>query len=752
MVYIVHNPEDGGVVFRPPTLRVCRRRHRSDSGETPGLLEEQWDDRIVPETMEWAANGRISTLTVRYVLGLDPSTGSGRVRPEHAHARLDIGDQLRLVDQTGGRRTEWFCGLVTQVHPVIQSNPDLEAYEAIASGPEIRLAGKAVTGRWVKTIARDDTEIAGTATTAAARRAAVTGSDFPVVFNEAGLPNATGEDFRLGGVFDHDSIDPASNACKVFEVSGRTLAAEGSQVSATHWTAYAALRSLAEWVDDYDVISPWTDWEAIGELLDCIVLGEVSVDGLSLLEAMRAVLLPVGFGFALRPWSESTEWRSDYTRAPDTAKHRLIVFPLRRAGRSGMPVRLALASVAGERVSMDAAGAANVQRIEQVRDARRVANDVIVIGDVRRRQVSLAFTHEAQQRDLHPLWDTSAHDLADWATSGRVEPMELSTTGSFTIDAFDRRYNACGAEHPEYLHVFRTFVWNEDGAFEGLGLPVPDLAAMGLADADGNWLRRPRPLGRTFLYEEGDGKTATFGARVQMTIDGPDESAMWMDVPARVLSDRAGFRIVRPVLMGGEGGQTWRPYARATGSTIGGQLVAEAYGDYSFLTLLYNTVHEAGSPKIKFRLVGSVESDAHLRAHAERRAEHSGWPLPARTMVRAPARFQQRDVLTDPWSLGSDRRDLRDDSAEAEACAAAIRDAAEHCIGHGSVVLRGLHRQVSPGATIDCTGPRRFDFDTDGRGTGERHYPIVVAVTYDFREGAAKTQLVLDTPALGLPR
>jgi len=755
MVHFVHDPGGGGAVFRPPTLRVYRRPLRAGAGDEPRFQAERPDERIVPQTMQWAANGRVSTLAVRYVLGAEPG-GGGRIRPEHADGRLDIGDGLRLIERADGRRVEWFAGLVTQVHPIIQSNPDLESYEAIASGPEVRLAAKVVSGRWVKTVARDDAEIAGTATAADARRSAVAASHFPAVFNEAGLPNATADGFRLGSIFDHAAINVANNACNAFETPGRTVTAEGSQVAAGHWTAYAALRSLIEWVDDYDVISPRTDWAGIAEALDGVVLGEVSVDGLNLLEAVRAILLPAGFGFALLPWADDEPWRSDYTRASDTDKHRLIVFPLRRGDgdERDSPLRLNLASVDGPAVTIDspAGQAANVQRIEQVRDARGVANDVTVVGDVLRRQVSLSFTYDWCHRDLHPLWDTSDHSLADWATDGLVEPMGLSGSGGCAIEAFDRRYNARGADHPQYMHVFRTFVWNEDGAFAGLGMPTPDLAEMGLADEGGNWVRRPRPVGPTFLFDDAEAKVRTCAARVQMAIDGTDEERTWMDVPAVLLAGRAGFRIVRPTLMGLGDGETWRPYARAKGKTLGGQWIAEVYGAQSFLTLLYNTVHEAGSPKLKFRLVGSVESDAHVVARAARRASHSAWPLAARVLVRAPDRFQRRDVLTDPWGLDASRRDLRDDTAAAGSFAAAVRDAGEHCMGHGSVVLRGLHRQIAPGRTVDATAPRRFDFDTDGRGTEGRHCPIVVAVTYDFREGAGKTELALDTPALELSR
>ncbi|KKK59253.1 hypothetical protein LCGC14_3036260, partial [marine sediment metagenome] len=70
----------------------------------------------------------------------------------------------------------------------------------------------------------------------------------------------------------------------------RAVNTSGAKVQAVHWTAYAALRSLIEWVDDYDVISPETDWDAIADALGSAVIAETAVDALTLDEAIGDLL------------------------------------------------------------------------------------------------------------------------------------------------------------------------------------------------------------------------------------------------------------------------------------------------------------------------------------------------------------------------------------------------------------------------------------------------------------------------------
>ncbi|KKK68584.1 hypothetical protein LCGC14_2942590, partial [marine sediment metagenome] len=341
--------------------------------------------------------------------------------------------------------------------------------------------------------------------------------------------------------------------------------------------------------------------------------------------------------------------------------------------------------------------------------------------------------------------DTAEHDLAGWANADDViESEEMDTSGDYTAEEFDKKFNARGSEHHQHRHVFRSFVWNEDGALSPLAATIPDLADFGLADADGNWLRRPRPVGRTFLYDEGDALTGTYPAKVQMAIDDPnDESRTWIDIPAKPLPDRAGFRIVRAILSGDKDIETWHPWADARGQADSGNLISEDYGAYSFLTLLYNTLDSAGDPKIRIRLIGSVESDEHVLGQAQRELSRSGWPYPAQRVVRAADRFARRDVMTDPWSLGAGRQDTRDDSAAAASYAATLRDGYQHTLAHGSIVLRGISRSYRPGDAVEQTWPRRVGLAAGDDANDDR--PIIAGVTYDFREGACRTELALDT-------
>jgi len=393
-----------------------------------------------------------------------------------------------------------------------------------------------------------------------------------------------------------------------------------------------------------------------------------------------------------------------------------------------------------------------VQRVDYVRDLHHVANRVVVVGDRRRRQVALEFNYRTEgegKRDLVPLWDTEEHDLANWAVDGVIDPTLWSATGSHTAAVFDRRYNKRGAEHHLYQHVFRTFVWNEDGAFCCMGHPVPDLRDFGVGDGT-NFIRRPRPVGPTFLRDEGDGRVRNFPARVQMGIDNEDLELTWLDVPeAVVLPDRAGFTIVRNVLAGADEGETWRPYRGCLAKAADGQSIHDKYGDLTYLTLLYNTLRQEGV-RLRFRLIGSVECDDAVTAVAGRELD-SGWPFTATRILYVPSRFKWREVPegTD-LSLGSDRHDRRDDTADAMALARTVREASQQALGHGSVVLRGLHRGYCPGMAVPGTTGRCIDFSVDGGGRSA--YPVIVAVRYDFTEGVHKTELVLDSSLLALPR
>jgi len=667
MPAFVYRPAGRGVRFRPPRVRVYRRRcHAPLSGRRPRFGRAAFDPRVSAREMRWACNGELSTLSLTVQLGAGVGLPE-RLRPERAERRTGVGDGVVLTRPVSadGRLSavaeELFCGTIGRVRPLIAAGPDREAFEATAYGPELRLRQKAVSGQWCKTVARDDAELAGEADPGGARRGAVAATDLPAVFNPGGSPNATAAGFRLATIHDHPAVGAEHNRCRAFETPDRRAGAGGA-VAAVHWSAAAALRSLIEYVDDYDAVSPATDWAAIERLLDGAPLGEVAVEGLSLLEAVRAVLLPLGFAFALEPWRAPAAWGGPVPPT-DTDKHRLIVFRLHRSGRRRCPYaapvhggNVAAGSRAGQR--------AQVQRLDFVRDARRVANAVTVVGDLRRRQAVL-----------------------------------------------------------------------EDGALAPVIEVAADLGGFGAADGV-NWVRRPRPVGRTFLHDEGEARVRTYPATVQLGIDGDADS--WVPCPAAVLPDRAGVTIARAAL------HDWYPYDRHDVP----QALRDLYGStgsapVSYLTALHNALTGGAGPKLRLRLIGSIECDEAVRGVAPRRAG-GAWPWPAERVVRAPDRFRWRDVAEGAFALGADRHDARDDRAAAAAAAAALRAAGEHCRGRGSLRLRGIVRAFRPGDAVGQTAGRRFDLSVDA--PGGRAGPVITAVRYDFRTAAGKTELVLAAP------
>jgi len=754
--YIAYKSADRGARFRPPRMQVEIRRCLTCGGGRPGFSAPVDDWRVSPESMHWGCNGRLSTASLKYELGRNTEAAE-HVPAENAADGLHTGDEVVLFTSGQGDgpfeadRQEWFRGIVGQQHLLIQSHRDFEGFEVVAYGPELRLRGKAICGQWNKTGARDDEEMAGGASQATARRSYVCQSGLPAVFNPGGRANASNHDFRLATLYDTGAGGSDESRCKVFEAVGRkVLDSSGSPlVEAVHWTAYTAVRSLVEWVDDCEVISPGTDWEGIESLLGEAVMGEISVQGMDLLEALRAVLLPLGFGFALEPWAERSKTGAETS---PKRRHRLHVFSLRR--RRGVVAKLPMARAdrPGVSVASAAGQAVLVQRVDYVRDLHHVANEVVVVGDRRRRQVILQFNYHTMgdyQRDLVPLWDATQHSLANWAVDDVVDPTLWQTTGDYTADVFDQRYNKRGAENQLYKHVFRSFVWNEDGAFHALGYAAPDLKDFGVGDGV-NFVRRVRPLGPTLLRDEPAGEVLNFPVRIQIGIDNEDLEYAWLDLPeAAVLPDRAGFTITRNVLAGGKDNETWRPYHGCLAKAADGKTLHEKYGHHTYLTLLHNTLRQEGV-RIRIRMIGSVECDDAVTCTAARRIE-TPWPFSARKVVYAPNRFKWREVPagTD-LGLGQDRHDAVDDSAEAMTYAETIRRASEQGLGHGSVVLRGLHKCSRPGMAVPATTGRVVDFSVDG-GRREQ-YPIIVGIAYHFAEGVSKTELMLDTSLLQLPR
>lgn len=708
---------DRGGVYRSPTMRVYHSRVVNAGGDGatgPSWLRAKRAEAYRPLQLAWRANGQATTLTLGRQLGVGPGKSSGD-RGED----LDIveGDMIRLVQAGGARPIEWFRGYVAKRRLDIRA--DAESFVVTAYGPELRLKGTVVTGRWHKTAGADDKEIASTLSVNDTVGANVFTSDLPVIFNESGLANASTSDWQLA------DDQTTARRCKVFEAPERTVVKDGTvTVQAVHWTAWSALRSLVEQFDQYHVISPHTPWDRIEAMLPATPIGEVRVEGMTLPEALAAVLAPAGFGFALEPWTVG-----DGADDQGLARHRLIVFPLHGGNQTRAPrlgtlgsANVAIDSVAGRR--------AEVQGMTFVRDAARAVNDVTVIGDQKHVQVILDFHNNAATRDLHPLWDTTMHDLADWAQDDAVDPWQWPGSGYYTFETFADKYNRSGDNHSANRHVFRSFAWNEDAVFASLIATTPDLQAYGLG-AGGQYARRPRPVASTFTYDSDGLKARLHPRRVQLGIVG--DEASWIDVPAEIWNDRAGFTISAGLLAGNDGDGQWYPYA-------GHRQFSAAYRGQHYLTLLHNTLRDAGTYKLRLRLIGSIECDRAVKGLATRGAD-STWPFLAARALRMPGRFKWRTV-EDTFVSGADTTAV-DDAAAITQYAEQLRDQGDRCRGRGSVMLRYLTRSYAVGDAIGATAGRVVDLHVDGPAGST--CPVVTTVVWHFDSEANKTELLLDS-------
>ncbi|NLF32497.1 MAG: hypothetical protein GX591_16600 [Planctomycetes bacterium] len=724
MTTILFPSPDTGPMISPPRLRVLWRPVAARGDGAPAWGEQTACPTIAPGRLRWGADGAMTTLTLECRLGRGP-----RRSKSYGADREDVwpsaGDRIDLVDDADAA-AGWFAGHVGQESILIQSGGDAERRDLVAYGPELRLRGRAVHGQWCKTPEADDWQRDGVLTAARAVRENTFLADLPAVFNLGGRPNAsTGTAWTL-------SESPClSEPCgRVFEPAGRCIRGAGGDeaIAAAHWTVAAALRSLVEYVDNYEVISPRTDWAAIEAVLGGAVLGEVAVEGLSLLEAMGRLLGPAGFGFCLEPWSDGQ------TYADGASRHVLRVFARHGRRPLGRPPVLG----GGGADTASAAGrAAAVQRLEFLRDSHNVCNDVQVIGALRRVQVCLTFDPRGGASDLHPAWDTAAHDLAAWAVGGVIPEMDvLANAVGATVDAaaFLRRYSRAGAENLAYFDVFRTFVWNEDGAYRPLVAAEPDLSGL-LGTAA--YVRRPRPLGPTLLRAAAGTGSGVLPAYVELGVAGDDDA--WILLPeARVLPDRAGFTLNAARL------DACYPYAGADPvlrARYGGRL-----GKFSLATLLYNALRTdggGGDRAARFRLVGTIESDAAVVGRSGYRLE-STWPFKATRIDYRGDRFAAAAVAEGGNPSGREAITL-DDTADADACAGRIREAAGDAMGHGSIMLRTLTRSVRPGMAWTRTAGRQVSLAV---GAGASRAAEVVGVVWNFAEGAGKTELILDSPLL----
>ena len=322
MTAITWAAESRGCRYTAPTFRVYAApavaAPQSDSLGNADWLAETFVEHWVPVRLTWGINGRPSMLTLRRVLG----SGPGKARRDRADESLLAGGvRVRLVEVqdaglAGIALREWFRGYVGRSRLLVDARDDGESCEVVAYGPEALLRGKVVSGQWHAAPSMADALVAGSFDPAELRRPGTFRSHIPAVFNAGGLPNSVpvasgAAAWRL----DTRALAAASGS-RVFDAPGRCVRAEGRTYRAECWDPASAVRSMVEMVDDYAVLSPASLGMLPSELAGC-VMGEVAVEGLSILEAIAAVLEPIGYGYCIEPWADSR------------GRHALRVFALR---------------------------------------------------------------------------------------------------------------------------------------------------------------------------------------------------------------------------------------------------------------------------------------------------------------------------------------------------------------------------------------------------------------------------------------
>jgi len=189
----------------------------------------------------------------------------------------------------------------------------------------------------------------------------------------------------------------------------------------------------------------------------------------------------------------------------------------------------------------------NTYRGEVAWDHRPIVNHAVVIGDVKRYELTL------------PMWPgwLPATNLDNVALEHRTAAKMLALTPDVVTALGDkvvyytwyRRYHRRGSDYHQYCDVGRLWVLNEDGFHAGAAFnrnaPFDDYRPFDfwsvLAESEagsGSWTRRARPLAPA-LTRGPDGRS--LGVHVEVSFDA---GSTWTRPTGRVsvLADRAGIR------------------------------------------------------------------------------------------------------------------------------------------------------------------------------------------------------------------
>ncbi len=666
--------------------------------------------------MTEASSGDFSTVTLKIILGADPEFPLVIPQERAEKARvIQAGSRVRIVDQSKDPGEEWFVGYVGQDAILIQGSPQQESYQISVYGPEWLLAGSIITGQWYANSSTDRKIVFGNDSADDRVRLQISSSDIPCIFNADGLPDMSQELWTVGT---KDKIEsPIGGA--VFVSGDRRILDNGATVSeAKQWTAYRALRSTVEWIDDYNVISPQAiDWAGIESTLGGVRIAEVSIDGMTLLRAIRAILRPLGYGFALNVVSDGE------------SKHALSVFALKSQVTGKTPY---LAPV-GSKVT-DANGTrAELSRVDNLRDSHNIRNSTTVCGQPE--MIQNVLEYKSSENDLWPAWDRGENLIP--LVDGVLAVVQLSNPESFY-----ESYHTKGANFQPQRDVWRTFIFNEDGG--GLDRSeftetdwIPNLPDYGLGES-----MFRRPIGDRLLRSSVTSDFVPALVEMEVTTNG---TKFTIDVSDEfeILKDRAGIRFTGEFFRKTNTGadvEAWRPFNGKVG-TPGEKLstAQEAVSQLAYLTMLSNTLNVTGADELILRVTGTMQKDLCVKGFVDRQ-NTSPLHLTRERLVRNPA-LQAKTVFGGSTGL----EDTRDDSSIALAQAKAISFADDSEIGHSSLMFLSLTKGYPPGTPISQTAGRVVKFQLDGQRV--KSSPVVVLVKHTFGK-INTTEVNADSPLL----
>jgi len=292
--------------------------------------------------------------------------------------------------------------------------------------------------------------------------------------------------------------------------------------------------------------------------------------------------------------------------------------------------------------------------------------------------------------------------------------------------------------------VWRSFAWNESGAYARWVDWTPDLAASyGIGDGT-DCLRRGRPMGPTLVWANGNEvgyEPASIILRVNTGgVDYDEDITPW----CQQWKDCCGFTIIGPgdkdiFNLDDEGNpfSGWCPFeGYEKASTLPAPL-----RDCNYLTLLHNTLRNDGTYKMELFYRGTIEDDKAVQYTSAKQASRA-MPLLSEQVAHVP---QFRKFVVGDDLAGTE--DTRDDTAAITAYAGKLRDSGEDELGMGSLLIPYLTKTYRPLLGVTGTTQRTIDFDVDAGAN--INYPLIRGITWTFGHTAV-TELKLDSNMLGV--